>query len=87
MQLASLNSVNGSFLFLVVRVLQDVGLRAAEVKWLRRRELRDDPTIGFTSGVSDSIGRSLLKTTGESRGDEVKAGDGVRSGPSTYWLY
>jgi len=58
-------------------VLQDVGLRAAEVEWLRRQELRDDPTFGFTSsfasmgGVSDSIGRSLLKTTGESRGDEV----------------
>jgi len=74
-------------------VLWDVGLRAAEVEWLRRQELRDDPTFGFTSsfasmgGVSDSIGRSLLKTTGESRGDEVKAGDGVRSGPSTYWLY
>src|SRR5260221_9333652 len=36
MQLASLNSVSGSFLFLVVHVLWDVGLRAAEVEWLRR---------------------------------------------------
>ena len=56
MQLASLNLVSGSFLFLVVHVLQDVGLGAAEVEQLRRQELRDDPTFGFTSSFASMGG-------------------------------